>query len=148
MGVFSPAALAETLGSFLPNTVLANLSPFIAAPVQVPLSSFPGATYLSATNVTSNSNGLIGNLPTNGYILRLLIRNLNNVAVIATLGSSQGGSNVATGLSVPATGTLTVDVTSLSVNWFSASVATPIWLALSLWNGAMLNIRLDYEIGL
>lgn len=110
-----------------------------------------GEAPLTAVAVTSNATGGLGSLPANRYLLRLLARETAGHSVVVTLGTTSGGSDVAPSdsltLTVPASGTLTVDLSGFLKNWFSATAAQALFLASASWGGASVNAQLDYEVG-
>jgi len=107
--------------------------------------------YLSKTDIVSNATGLLETIPPNAFLLRLLLRETAGHSVVVTLGTTSGGSNVAPAagitLTVPANGTLTVDLTGFLINWFSATAAQALFLASASWGGASVNAQLDFEVG-
>lgn len=111
-----------------------------------------GSASLSASAVVSNATGALGSLPPGAYILRLLMRETAGHSVNVTVGTTSGASDVAPTiaagtLTVPANGTLLVDVGSFLKSWFSSTATQAIWLASASWGSASVNAQLDYEVG-
>jgi len=104
-------------------------------------------TTLRATAVTSNATGALGTLPANAFPLYALLRETAGHGVTLGIGTSSGASDVATGLVVPASGTLTVPITSFILAWFSATATQALFLSSASWGGASINATLVYQIG-
>lgn len=105
---------------------------------------FGGGT-LVTRGITGNS--ALGSLPTNGFIIYLFLRETAGEEVSITIGSTSGGSDVLSTETVLPNGTLYVDVTAFSVNWFSDSSPQELYISSASWNSAALNALLAYGGG-
>lgn len=105
-----------------------------------------GSASLVAPAVTGNA--LLGSLPANSWLLRLLLRDANGVGANVGLGITLGGTEILGLQEVPDSGTfsLTVDITSFSIGSFAAGVTTPIFIT-SSGGGSSIKAQLDYEPG-
>lgn len=93
------------------------------------------------------SNRLLGVLPANSWLLRLLIRDINEVGGTIALGTTLG----ATDILVPQTVTgpyysLTVDITGFQSGSFANGAIPSIYVTRS-GAGSSFSVQLDYELG-
>lgn len=102
---------------------------------------------LSGTGIAFNQQLSNSSLPANGSLLRLLLRETAGHAVSVSLGTTIGGSDILSAGFVPASGTLTVDITAFSAGWFSSTLAQQIFITSASWGSASVNAQLDYEVG-
>jgi hypothetical protein len=95
----------------------------------------------------ATANASIGSLPPNAIITGILLRETAGHNVTVSVGSTSGGSNILASGAVPASGTLSVPMSALAANWFSASSAQTVFIASASWGSAAVNIAVLYQIG-
>jgi hypothetical protein len=104
-----------------------------------------GANMLAVTGVTAN--GALGTLPANAFPLYAFLRETAGIGVNVGIGSTSGGADVVAATAVPASGTLTIPITSFLKDWFSATAAQGLFLSSASWGGASINATLVYGKG-
>lgn len=94
-------------------------------------------------NGAGKANTFMGAFPPNAIAIALYIweRSGNNVTV--AIGTTLGGSDVTSGLSVTGNGTETYNFET--PNWFSASLPQPLFLTFSN-NNALIDVSLVYQL--
>lgn len=105
-----------------------------------------GNPQLTITAATSNASGSLGSLPANGYAGSMRCHETANHMVTIAIGTTSGGSDVVSGLTVTGEGTMTYTPFA-TPNWFSATAPQPLYLSSASWGGASLNCNLVYQVG-
>lgn len=104
-----------------------------------------GSLSLKTSGVTSNI--LLGVLPANSWLLRLLVRDINQAGGMVGLGKTLGATDILSLQDI--TGpyySLTVDITGFAEGSFANGATPSIYLTLS-GAGMSLTPQLDYELG-
>jgi hypothetical protein len=106
-----------------------------------------GAAGTMCLNATSSvtANASIGSGPARAFIFFITLSETAGHAVTLNLGTTLGASNVASGLYVPANGSLLVTAQALSSAWFAS--AQPLYVSSASWGGAVINEQTEYLVG-
>jgi hypothetical protein len=109
----------------------------------VPIASSAGPNFY-VTGITANTS--LGTLPADGFLGPMLIlEETANHATTVSIGTTSGASDVLAAQSVPANGTLTVDITAFSKGWFSSSSTQQLFLT-TTGGGSSIKAQLFYWI--
>jgi hypothetical protein len=102
---------------------------------------------LKASAITANAQLSSQSLPINAVVLYAIIRETAGHVVSVALGTTSGGSDVMSAVSVPASGVAMVTALSFAKLWFSASAAQAVYVTSASWGSASVNIELVYQAG-
>lgn len=92
-------------------------------------------------------NTFLGNLLANGTILYAILRETAGHNVNVSIGTTTGGVDILAPVTVTASTSLVVPVTSFLLNWFSASATQAIFINSASWSSASININLVFQVG-
>lgn len=144
-----PVAARAACGTInLPSgTQLSAASLNVAINTALASCSAGGFTALTATGITANAQLGSVSLPANGSLGPILIIDETaGASATVSIGTTLGASDVLpTQPSVPGHGSLTVDITSFSKGWFSATSPQPLYVTTS-GGGSSLKVTLYYVV--
>jgi len=100
---------------------------------------------LKQTGVTANAT--LGTLAANGFIQYVMFRETAGHGVNVAIGSTSGASDVMSAVAVPASGTMLVIATGVTLDWFSPVSTQTLYVSSTSWNSASVNVQLVYVIG-
>lgn len=106
-----------------------------------------GLASLTGTGITANAQLGTAALPANGSLgPMLVIDELGGHTATISIGTTLGASDVlSTTPTIPANGSLTVDITNFSKGWFSATVPQLLYVTTS-GGGSSLKVALYYVV--
>lgn len=105
----------------------------------------PPPPTITSTGVTANAT--IGTLPANATILYAIARETAGHNVTISLGTTSGATDVATPLTLTASISSIIPVTSFAKNWFSSGSTQAIFIDSGTWSSASVNISIYYVVG-
>ena len=131
---------------FVVNQMVAAV--FVTDQAPAPPSTGYGST-MTWTYAPITTNGQVALLPINAVLRAIYLQNTtaNIVTGGINIGSTLNGVDIAVSVPVGANALVNVSGASILATWFSATAAQGIFIsAVTAWNGASLNVRLEYDL--